>query len=67
MRTSILCSQLADDLIGVLLGAEPIELLEDPLERRFDVTDDAFRVVLALQLEAALMLEELFAVEARKG
>ena len=45
----MLLQQLADDLSRVLLGAEPIELLEDPLERRFDVTDHAFRVVLALR------------------
>jgi len=55
--------KLADNLIGVLLHAESIELFEDSSKRRLDVTDDALGVVLTLQLQAALMFEELFAVE----
>jgi hypothetical protein len=45
------------------LRAEVIEVREDASERRLDVEDDAFRVVLPLLSQAALVFEKFFAVE----
>ena len=58
-----LSEEPADDLVGVSLGAQPIELGHDLDERLLDVADRVLRVVLALLFETALALEEFFAVE----
>ena len=62
-----LAQQAAHHLFAVLLGAEVIEVREDPSERSLDIEDDAFRVVLPLLLKAALVLEKFFAVEIREA
>jgi len=58
-----LSKKLADDLVGITLGAQPIELGHDLQERLLDVADGALRVVLTLLVETALALDELFAIE----
>ena len=61
-----LLEKAADDLVGVGLGAEAIDLRHDAGERPLDVADGAFRVVLALLIETALTLDEFFAIERRE-
>jgi hypothetical protein len=61
-----LAQEAADDLVGISLGAQAIELRHDADKRLLDVTDRTFRVVLALLLEAALALDEFFPVEIGK-
>jgi hypothetical protein len=55
--------EAADDLIGVALSAEAIDLRHRASQGLLDVTDGAFGVVLALLFEAALALDELFSIE----
>ena len=62
-----LSEEAADDLVGVGLGAEAIELRQDPGERPFYFVDRRLRVELTLPFETALALDELFAVETGKG
>ena len=56
-----------DDLVGISLGTQPIELRHDFHERLLDIADRAFRIMLALLIEAALALHEFFAVEIGNG
>ena len=58
-----LSEKAADDLIGVGLGAEAVELRHHLGERSLDVGDRVFGVELALLFEATLALDEFFAVE----
>jgi len=60
-----LVEEAADDLVGVGRGAEMVQLVQNFAECLLDVANRSFRVVLTLLLEAALTLEELFAIETR--
>src|SRR5687767_10649977 len=57
----------ADDLVGVFLGAQAIELRQHLRERFLDLADGALRIVLTMRIEAPLALHELFAVEVGQG
>ena len=59
-----LSEHVAHNAIGFTVGAQLIELGHHFAQRRFDVTDRAFRVVLALRVETPLAADELFAIEA---
>ena len=58
-----LLEEAANHPVGVGLGAEPFELGHHPRERDLDVVDGSLRVVLTIELETALTLDELFAIE----
>src|SRR5687767_4467158 len=55
--------EFADDLVGVSLGAQQIELSHDFQEGLLNVLDRPLRVVLPLLLQALLALQEFFAIE----
>jgi hypothetical protein len=55
--------QLAHHLTGVVALAQLVELANDPPERILGLGDGHFRVVLALLLEATMMLQEFFTEE----
>ena len=55
--------ELTDDLVGIGLGAEAVELANDFQERLLDVVNGALRIELALLLQAPLALEKLFTIE----
>lgn len=58
-----LSKESPDDLIGLGLRAQALELCHDACERDFDVANRPFGIELTLRIEAALTLHELFAVE----
>ena len=58
-----LAKKAADDLIGVLCGAEVVELLQDLSERPFDVMYSRLGKMLALLVETLLALDEFLPVE----
>ena len=58
-----LAKEAADDLVGIALGAEAIELRHHLRQRFLDVRHGAGGVVLALLLEAPFTFDEFFAVE----
>jgi hypothetical protein len=62
-----LAEEVADDLGGISAAAQPIELGHDFHQRLLDVLNGPLRIVLTLLIEAALTLDELFAVEVREG
>jgi hypothetical protein len=62
-----LAEKAADDLICVSLATQPIELCHHFDQRLLDVADRAFRIELALLLEALLALQEFFAIEIGNG
>jgi hypothetical protein len=53
----------ADDLVGIGLGTEAVELTNDFHEGLLDVVNRALRIELALLFQAALSLDELFTVK----
>ena len=55
--------EAADNLVGVVFGAEAVELSDDFQQCLLDVVDGAFGVELALLLQTPLALEELFPIE----
>ena len=57
----------AHDLVGVFLGAQPIELRDHLGERLLDFADRALLIALTMRIEAPLALYELFAVEVGQG
>jgi hypothetical protein len=62
-----LSEELADDLVSVVFGAEPVELADDFQERFLDIVNRPFREELTLLLETALTFQKFFAVEIRDG
>ena len=58
-----LAKEAADDLIGVLCGAEVVELLQDLSERPFDVMNSRLGKMFALLVETLLALDEFLPVE----
>ena len=60
-----LAKETADDPVGVCGGTEVIELRHHAGQRPVDIANGTFGVVLALLFEAALALDEFFAIEAR--
>ena len=62
-----LAQQAANDLLGVSLAAELIELVHDARQRSLHVENRALGVVLALILKALSMFEEFFAIEIGQG
>ena len=58
-----LAKEAADDLIGVLCGAEVIELFQDLSERPLDVVHGRLGEVLTLLFETLLAFDELLPVE----
>jgi hypothetical protein len=62
-----LLEEAANHPVGVGLGAEPVELGHHSRERDLDVVDGSLRVVLTIELETALTLDELFAIEVCKA
>ena len=62
-----LTEEAADNLIGVSRGTEPVELRHHLGERLLYIRNRPLRVELALLLEAALTLDEFFAVEVGAG
>ena len=62
-----LLEQATNDLVSVIAGAESIEILHHPGQRRLRLTDSALGVALSLLIEAALALDELLAVERGQG
>ena len=59
--------QAAHDLIGIVGGAQAIELRHHFRERFFDIHHGALGIVLTLLIETALALDEFFAIEAGTG
>jgi hypothetical protein len=57
---------LRDHLAGVLPSAEHVQVRDDPLQSAFSLTDGAIRIVLALPLEAPMVLEEFLPKELGK-
>ena len=53
----------ADDFVGVVFGAELLELAHDAGQGGFDIGDGAFGVIGAVLLETSVMLDELFPVK----
>jgi hypothetical protein len=53
----------ADNLVGILLRAETIELLHHADQRSLDIANRALGIVLTLLLETPLALHELFTIE----
>lgn len=62
-----LAKEAADDLIGILCGAEVVELLQDLAEGSLDVMYGRLGEMLALILETLLALDELLPVERGPG
>ena len=62
-----LLQEAADDLVGVFLGAQAIELRDHPGQRLLDLADCALGIVFTVRIEAPLALHELFAIEAGQG
>jgi len=58
-----LAKEAADDLIGVLCGAQVVELLQDLSERPLDIMNGRFGKVLALLVKTLLTLDEFLPVE----
>jgi len=58
-----LAKEAADDLIGVLCGAEVVELFQDFSERPFDVVYGRLGKMLALLVKTLLALDEFLPVE----
>jgi hypothetical protein len=58
-----LLKKAADDLVGVRLGTEPIQLRQDAGQRLHGIIDGGLGKVLALLLETALALHEYFTIE----
>ena len=58
-----LAEQLGDYLFGVGFFGESIEVGDDFQEGGFDVLDGLCAVILALGLQALMMLEKFFAIE----
>lgn len=58
-----LLKKTADNLVGVGRGTQSIELCHHVRERLLHVADRALGKVLTLRIEAALALDEFFAVE----
>jgi len=62
-----LAQKLGDHLVSIRLGRQAIHLRNDPHESGLDALNRLRRVVLALRLEAAMVLDEFFAVELSEG
>ena len=62
-----LAKEAADDLIGVLCGAEVVELFQDFSERPLDVMHGRLGEMLALLVKALLALDEFLPVERAPG
>ena len=62
-----LAKKAADDLIGVLCGAEVIELFQDFSERALDVVHGRLGELLALLFETLLAFDEFLPVERGPG
>jgi len=58
-----LAKEATDDLIGILCGAEVVELLEDLSQRPLDVMYGRLGKMLALLVKALLTLDEFLPVE----
>lgn len=56
--------ETADDPVGVCGGTEAIKLRHHAGQRPVHIANGTFGVVLALHFEAALALDEFFAIEA---
>src|SRR3954467_11138784 len=55
--------EAADDFVGVVFGAELLELTQDPRQRRFDVGDRAFGKIGAMLLKTASVFVEFLAIK----
>ena len=62
-----LAKEAADDLIGVLCGAQVVELLQDLSERPLEIMNGCFGKVLALLFETLLAFHELLPVKSGAG
>jgi hypothetical protein len=62
-----LSEELADDLVGICLGAEAVDFGHDLGKSFLGVDDGPFRVELPLLVKAALAFDELFPVKIRQG
>ena len=58
-----LAKQPGENEIGVSLLGQVLDVGQHALQRPLDAADRLFREVLALRVQALLMLQELFAVE----
>ena len=58
-----LAEELAHHLTGIIAAAQLVELGHDASQRLFGLSDGVFRVVLALSLEANVMLANFLAEE----
>ena len=58
-----LAKEAADDLIGILCGAEVVELLQDLSEGPLDVVHGGLGKMLALLVKTLLTLDEFLPVE----
>ena len=62
-----LLEQATDYLVRISLGAQSVELRQDPGKRFFHLADRVLGKELTLLIEATLALEKFFPVEVRKG
>ena len=62
-----LAKEAADDLIGVLCGAQVVELFQDFSERPFDVVYGRLGKMLALLVKTLLTLDEFLPIERAPG
>ena len=58
-----LLQNVADDLVGLVLFTQLVQLGHDLCEGTFDVADSSLRVVLTLLVETTLTTYELFSVK----
>lgn len=58
-----LLEETTNDLVGIIAGAQSIELCHHPGEHGLRLTDGTLGVTLTLLIEAPLTLDEFFAVE----
>ena len=58
-----LSEEFADHFVGVVFGAEPVELTYDFQKRLLHIVNRPFGEELALLLETALTFQKFFAVE----
>ena len=62
-----LLQKVADNLIGLVLFTQLVQLGHDLCEGAFDVADSSLRVVLTLRVETTLTADEFFSVEVGEG
>ena len=57
----------ANDFVGIVFRAQPVELTDDFDQRLLDIVDRALRIELALFIKTSLAFQEFFAVEVGDG